>query len=169
MIPKVSWSASRLSVPVSNLPLFDRNSLKLGLMPMVNDLAVSMGKVLVAGFGPLIFESYELYKRFVKAVGGAGAAAAQGRAGGDARVRRLQGLHHQHDGHARAVCACGGDRKAVQRPDPQPFARHGLRLRCVWSVCLVSAWRFRHGRHHSGSAGLAHRLAGSALRTFKRN
>ena len=38
-----------------------------------NDLAVSMGGVLVSGFGPLIFETYELYKQFVKAVGGTGA------------------------------------------------------------------------------------------------
>lgn len=38
-----------------------------------NDLAVSMGSVLISGFGPMIFESYELYKQFVKAVGGTGA------------------------------------------------------------------------------------------------
>jgi phage-related protein len=38
-----------------------------------NDLAVSIGSVLVSGFGPLIFETYELYKQFTKAVAGTGA------------------------------------------------------------------------------------------------
>lgn len=38
-----------------------------------NNLAVAVGGVLVNGFGPLIFETYELYKQFVKAVEGTGA------------------------------------------------------------------------------------------------
>lgn len=38
-----------------------------------NNLAVAVGGVLVNGFGPLIFETYELYKQFIKAVEGTGA------------------------------------------------------------------------------------------------